>query len=73
MLTYLSFSLSLSVPPQIIEEETSSDTAVDERHPLSLKCRGRGYPTPTVTWRREDGRELHLETFGGKEMAGQSC
>lgn len=61
-----------SVPPTIIEEETSSDIAVDERNPLSLKCRGRGYPSPAVTWRREDGRELHLETFAGKEMPGQS-
>lgn len=59
-----------SVPPQIVDSDTSSDTVVDERQKLSLRCRASGYPAPTVTWRREDGKELNLGLYGGKKYSG---
>lgn len=37
---------------------------------MSLRCKANGYPTPTITWRREDGKELNLGFFGGKKYAG---
>lgn len=71
----MSFFLFLShktVAPTIVEDETSSDTVVDERGKVSLRCKARGYPSPTVTWRREDGRELNLGSYGGKKTSGKS-
>ena len=63
--------VSLSaVPPTILEEGTSSDVVVDEGSGVSLRCNARGYPTPTVTWRREDGKELNIGSIGGKKLAG---
>ena len=60
------------MPPTILEDGTSSDLVVEERAKVSLRCRARGYPPPVVTWRREDGRELNLGTFGGKKLSGAS-
>ncbi|RWS15612.1 lachesin-like protein [Dinothrombium tinctorium] len=62
--------LDILVPPSIVEEETSSDVVVDERNKLSLRCKASGYPTPNITWRREDGKELNLGFYGGKRYAG---
>lgn len=69
VLCFLTFFLFLfPVPPTIIEEETSSDVVVEERGRVGLRCRANGYPTPTVTWRREDGKELNLGSQGGKKQ-----
>lgn len=37
---------------------------------MSLRCKANGYPTPTITWRREDGKELNMGSYGGKKLAG---
>ncbi len=63
-------SIYFAVPPSIIESETSSDTIVDERQKLSLRCRASGYPLPNVTWRREDNRNISLGLYGGKKYNG---
>lgn len=60
-----------SVPPSIVDPDTSSDTSVDERQKLSLRCRASGYPPPTVTWRREDSKDLNLGLYGGKKYSGE--
>ena len=57
-------------PPVINEELTSSDTIVDELSKVSLRCATIGYPMPSVTWRREDGKSLNLGQYGGKKIAG---
>lgn len=54
----------------INEELTSSDTTVDELSKVSLRCATLGYPTPSITWRREDGKSLNLGQYGGKKIAG---
>ncbi len=62
------------VPPSIVESETSSDTVIDERQKLSLRCKSDGYPSPVVTWRREDNKDLNLGLYGGKKYSGkQNC
>jgi len=61
---------NLLVPPSIVDVDTSSDTSVDERQKLSLRCRASGYPPPTITWRREDTKDLNLGLYGGKKYSG---
>lgn len=60
-----------SVPPAIIETETSSDTVVEERSKVSLRCEASGYPPPTITWRREDGKDINLGSYGGRKYSGK--
>ncbi|XP_076354582.1 lachesin-like isoform X1 [Tachypleus tridentatus] len=50
--------LDVFVPPEIIGAESSSDVMVREGFNVTLTCRSKGYPTPTITWRREDGEPL---------------
>ncbi|XP_054161089.1 lachesin-like, partial [Oppia nitens] len=57
------------IPPSIVDSDTSSDTAVDERQRLSLRCRANGYPQPTITWRREDNKDINLGLYGGKKYS----
>ena len=56
----------------MITELTSSDTTVDELQKVSLRCATSGYPSPSVTWRRENGKALNLGLYGGKKHAGES-
>lgn len=64
--------LDLFVEPPVINEElTSSDTTVDELSKVSLRCATNGYPTPSVTWRRQDGKPLNLGQYGGQKFTGK--
>ena len=55
----------------INEELTSSDSTVDELQKVSLRCATSGYPDPSVSWRRENGKSLNLGLYGGKKFAGK--
>ena len=48
--------------PDILYNETSNDTIVAEGASVSLRCEARGFPEPTVSWRREHRREIVLRT-----------
>ncbi|CAL4066807.1 unnamed protein product, partial [Meganyctiphanes norvegica] len=48
------------VPPDIIDEESSSEVVVQEGHDVTLRCRARGSPKPIISWKREDGGKIHL-------------
>jgi hypothetical protein len=48
------------VPPDITDEETSSDITVQEGENATLVCRATGHPVPRILWRREDGESLVL-------------
>ena len=61
----------IPVPPSIVDYETSSDTSVSEHHKLSLRCKANGYPPPTISWRREDSRDVNLGLYGGKKYTGK--
>ncbi|XP_054289992.1 lachesin-like [Macrosteles quadrilineatus] len=58
--------LDVVVPPDFVNEETSSDVMVPEGGTAKLTCKARGYPTPHVTWRREDNGEIVVKEAGGK-------
>ncbi|KFM77193.1 Lachesin, partial [Stegodyphus mimosarum] len=60
--------LDVLVPPAIIDSGTSSDTVVEERSKVSLRCEASGYPTPNITWRREDGKQINTGSFGGHKF-----
>lgn len=49
------FGHCFAVPPDILDESTSTDMAVREGTNVTLRCTATGTPTPTVTWRRESG------------------
>ncbi|GFY52339.1 ig-like domain-containing protein [Trichonephila inaurata madagascariensis] len=50
--------LDVVVPPSFLDSETSSEVLAREGTNITLSCRVRGHPTPTITWRREDGQTL---------------
>jgi hypothetical protein len=64
---------SISVPPDITDEETSSDITVQEGENATLVCHAAGHPAPRILWRREDGESLilkkgHREVTKGKRL-----
>ncbi|CAL8343147.1 unnamed protein product [Lota lota] len=48
--------LEVGVAPSF--SETPVDASADVGEQLTLACAARGYPSPTVTWRRQDGRQV---------------
>ncbi|KAJ8883825.1 hypothetical protein PR048_015680 [Dryococelus australis] len=50
-----------SLPPDIVDEETSSDVTVKEGENATLVCRATGHPHPRIIWKREDGTPLVLK------------
>lgn len=74
LLTFFSSIIFLffpfSVPPDIINEESSTDISVQEGEDATLVCKATGHPTPRVIWRREDGEHILMKKSGvsGKEL-----
>lgn len=56
------------MPPNIVDEESSADIAVQELEDAILVCRATGHPTPRVTWKREDGDFMLLRKAGSREL-----
>lgn len=63
---YELFISTFSVPPSIIDKETSSDMVVLESTNVSLTCKATGYPEPYVMWRREDGEDIRYNGENGE-------
>lgn len=61
-------SLVRPVPPDIINEESSADLAVQEGEDATLTCRATGNPQPRVIWRREDGEMILIRKPGSREL-----
>lgn len=60
------------VPPDIINEDSSVDMAVQEGEDAALTCRATGNPTPRVTWKKEDGDYIYIRKQGNRDlMKGQ--
>jgi len=58
---------SFLVPPDILDYPTSSDMVVHEGSNVTLQCAATGYPSPTITWRREDNHNIVISnTLTGK-------
>lgn len=56
------------MPPNIVDEESSADIAVQEGEDAILMCRATGHPPPRVTWKREDGDFMLLRKPGSREL-----
>lgn len=48
------------MPPDILDEESSSDVTIKEGENASLYCNANGHPVPRITWRRNDGAPFWL-------------
>ena len=64
--------LFLIVPPDILDEGSSSDVVVREGANVTLTCKAVGYPTPNITWRREDNEPIPLGAWQGKKVTGNT-
>ncbi|XP_063879732.1 lachesin-like isoform X3 [Scylla paramamosain] len=62
--------LQVVVPPDIDDSAWTGDLVVREGTNVSLECKARGYPPPTVTWRREDPHDptQHLKVLEGQTL-----
>ena len=59
------------VPPQILVNETSSDVVASEGSNVTLQCKATGHPPPQIQWKREDRKDIPLQTPQGKKYAGK--
>ncbi|XP_015183590.1 PREDICTED: opioid-binding protein/cell adhesion molecule homolog isoform X1 [Polistes dominula] len=59
--------LEVVVPPDIVDNQTSTDMVVREGNDVTLQCSATGSPAPNITWRREDGQKILLGN-GGKAL-----
>ncbi|XP_049828521.1 opioid-binding protein/cell adhesion molecule homolog isoform X1 [Schistocerca gregaria] len=50
--------LEIVVPPDILDQPTSTDLVVREGDNVTLRCAATGSPQPTITWRREGGEPI---------------
>ena len=57
----------VTVPPDIVDEGTSSDITVQEGDNATLVCKAKGHPMPRIVWRREDGESIVIKK-GGREV-----
>lgn len=62
------FSPFFTVPPDILDYQTSTDMVVTEGSNVTLRCAATGSPEPSITWRREDSQLILL----GNGEKGQS-
>lgn len=60
--------IDVQVPPDILNEDSSSDLAVQEGEDVTLTCKVTGNPIPRVVWKREDGELLLLKKPGNREI-----
>ena len=52
--------LDVVVPPTIVDSESSGETDVKEDQSVTLSCKAKGFPVPTVSWRREHGKPINF-------------
>ncbi|KAI9554461.1 hypothetical protein GHT06_019734 [Daphnia sinensis] len=57
--------LHVTVPPDILVNESSSDLTIKEGGNATLKCSAIGYPEPNITWRREDYQPIDMNQSVG--------
>ena len=52
--------ITVQVPPDIIDEKSTSDVTVNEGDNVTLTCTATGKPAPRIVWRREDGQKITI-------------
>ncbi|XP_055375123.1 lachesin isoform X2 [Condylostylus longicornis] len=60
--------IDVQVPPDIVNEESSADLAVQEGEDATLTCKATGNPLPRITWRREDNDVILIRKPGTREL-----
>lgn len=55
----------VSVPPDILDDSTSTDMEVREGSDVTLRCAATGTPKPKVMWRREVGGTIQPNSHEG--------
>ncbi|XP_053210492.1 lachesin-like [Panonychus citri] len=58
--------LDVVYPPTIIGDNRS-DFIFNEGSNATLTCKAKGYPSPTILWKREDKKEIPLHNSQGKK------
>lgn len=66
----MNFNL-ITVPPDIINDDTSGDLSVSEGENATLWCRATGHPTPRIAWKREDSKPIILRKGPRQEERGK--
>ncbi|XP_068200781.1 protein amalgam-like [Palaemon carinicauda] len=56
--------LKVVVPPNIIDDESSTDVEVSEDAPAQLRCAANGFPAPDIHFKREDGLAIRYAANG---------
>jgi hypothetical protein len=59
---------SVSVPPNIDDSQSSSDTIVREGADVTLTCKASGSPPPSIRWKRDDNNKISIN----KTLSGES-
>ena len=57
--------IQVQVPPDIVDERSTSDVTVNEGDNVTLTCTATGKPAPRIVWRREDGQKMVVSRGGG--------
>ncbi|CAL4173145.1 unnamed protein product, partial [Meganyctiphanes norvegica] len=63
-------NLEVVVPPEIMDQDSSGETEMEEGGSVRLLCKAKGYPKPEVQWRREKEKMISLRdgTPGGRRV-----
>ncbi|XP_053958518.1 lachesin [Anastrepha ludens] len=61
------------VPPNIDDALTSSDVIVREGDNVTLRCKAKGSPEPSIRWKRDDGNKIVInKTMEAVEVDGEA-
>ncbi len=59
------------VPPDIVDDKSSSDTLANEGMRVILECQARGNPKPIISWKREDEKPIKLCKPNSEDKIGK--
>lgn len=61
------------MPPDIKNDDSSADMAVQEGEDTTLTCKATGNPPPRIIWRREDGEMILMRNPATRELIKSKC